>query len=66
MRIGRAAIGMELRRRERSLASDMPLMSLATAMGYPDVETLLVAVADHVVSAEHIAERLIEQLTVVP
>ncbi len=57
VRIGRAAIGMELRRRERSLASDMPLISLATAMGYPDLETLLVAVADHVVSAEHLAER---------
>jgi GTP pyrophosphokinase len=59
VRIGRAAIGMELRRRERSLASDMPLISLATAMGYPDVETLLVAVADHVVLAEQIAEMLI-------
>jgi len=60
VRIGRAAIGMELRRRERGLASDMPLLALAAELGYPDLETLLVAVADHVVSAEDAARRLIE------
>jgi len=62
VRIGRAAISMELRRRERGLASDMPLHTLAAELGYPDVESLLVAVADHVVSAEEIAGRLIEQV----
>jgi GTP pyrophosphokinase len=62
VRIGRAAIRLELRRRERGLASDMPLMSLADEMGYPDLESLLVAVADHAVSAGTVADRLIERV----
>jgi GTP pyrophosphokinase len=62
VRIGRAAISMELRRRERGLASDMPLATLAESMGYPDVKTLLIAVADHTVEAAEIAERLIHQV----
>jgi hypothetical protein len=62
VRIGRAAISMELRRRERGLASDMPLATLAESMGYPDVKTLLIAVADHAVEAAEIAERLIHQV----
>jgi GTP pyrophosphokinase len=62
VRIGRAAIGLELRRRGRGLVSDMPLVSLAEALGYPDLKTLLVAVADHVVTAEEIADRLIREV----
>jgi GTP pyrophosphokinase len=61
-RIGRLALGLELRRRERGLAMDMPLLVLAVELGYPDVDTLLVAIADHVVSAEDIANRLIHQV----
>jgi GTP pyrophosphokinase len=62
VRIGRAAIGLELRRRERALANDLPLLALAGDLGYHDVETLLLAVADHVEQAAEIAERLIEQV----
>jgi GTP diphosphokinase / guanosine-3',5'-bis(diphosphate) 3'-diphosphatase len=61
-RIGKAAITMELRRRGRGLASDMPLVSLAGLLGYRDTDTLYVAVADHVVSAESIAETLIDHV----
>jgi GTP pyrophosphokinase len=53
---------MELRRRERGLASDMPLLTLSVELGFPDLEALLIAVADQVVSAEKVADRLIEQV----
>jgi GTP pyrophosphokinase len=62
VRIGRAAISLELRRRERGLASDKPLLTLACELGYPDLEALLVAVADHKVPAGDIAQRLIDQV----
>ena len=62
VRIGRSAIGLELRRRERGLASDMPLISLAADLGYPDLESLLVAVADHALDAATVADRLIEEV----
>jgi GTP pyrophosphokinase len=62
VRIGRAAIHLELRRRGRSLASDMPLLSLAAKLGFPDIETLCVAVADRTHSAEDIAAHLIHQV----
>jgi guanosine-3',5'-bis(diphosphate) 3'-pyrophosphohydrolase len=62
VRIGRAGIAMELRRRGRTLASDVPLLTLASALHYPDVESLLVAVADHTVPAADVAQRLIDQV----
>ncbi len=61
-RIGLAGIRMELRRRERRLAGEKPLLALAADLGYPDVETLCVAVADHVVSAAEVAQQLIEHV----
>ena len=61
-RIGRLALGLELRRRERGLAMDMPLLVLAGELGYPDVDTLLGAIADHGVSAEEVAKRRIHQV----
>src|SRR5262249_24082848 len=61
-RIGRATIAMELRRHERALANDLPLLSLAGELGYHDVETLLLAVADHIERADLIVTRLIEQV----
>jgi len=61
-RIGLAAIRMELRRRERRLAGEGLLLALTAELGYPDLEALCVAVADHTVSAEEIAKRLIEQV----
>jgi len=59
VRLGRAAIGLALRRRDRGLASDIPLLRLAGQLGYADLETLLVAVAEHHIAAEQIVEELI-------
>ena len=59
VRLGRAAIGLALRRRDRGLASDVPLRRLADQLGYPDLETLLMAVAEHRVAAERVVEQLI-------
>jgi len=47
VRIGRAALGLALRQRNRGLANDDPLLVLAGELGYPDLEALLVAVAEH-------------------
>jgi GTP pyrophosphokinase len=59
VRLGRAAIGLALRRRDRGLASDVPLLRLASELGYADLEGLLAAVADHTVPAEEVVEQLI-------
>ncbi|HET8684271.1 MAG TPA: HD domain-containing protein [Micromonosporaceae bacterium] len=59
VRLGRAAIGLALRQRDRGLVSDVPLVRLAFQLGYPDLESLLVAVAAHTVSAEQVVEELI-------
>ena len=59
VRLGLAAIGLALRRRDRRLATEVPLRRLAGLLGYPDPEALLVAVADHLVPAEQIVEKLI-------
>ncbi len=61
-RIGLAAIRMELRRRGRRLAGESLLLTVSAELGYPDPEALCVAVADHTVSADEIAERLIEHV----
>jgi len=60
--IGLNAIRMELHWRERRLAKDGLLQAVAADLGYPDPETLCVAVADHVVTAAHVVDRLIEQV----
>jgi GTP pyrophosphokinase len=62
VRIGRALITLELRRHQRTLATDMPLLALASQLGYQDVQSLLLAVADRVVPAEMVARTLIEQV----
>jgi GTP pyrophosphokinase len=59
VRLGRAAIGLALRRRDRGLASDEPLLRLAIRLGYPDLDALLVAVAEHRATAKRIVEDLI-------
>jgi GTP pyrophosphokinase len=48
-----------LRHHGRGLASDLPLVRLAPQLGYPDLETLLVAVAEHRLSARAVVDRLI-------
>jgi guanosine-3',5'-bis(diphosphate) 3'-pyrophosphohydrolase len=59
VRLGQAAIGLALREEGRSLANDAPLRILAEQLDYPDVDALLVAVADHRVSAHDVVARLI-------
>jgi GTP pyrophosphokinase len=59
VRLGRLAIGLALRQQGRGLASDLPLVRLAPRLGYPDLETLLVAVADHARTAEGVVAELI-------
>jgi GTP pyrophosphokinase len=62
VRLGRAAIGLALRRYNRGLANDAPLRQLAVDLGYPDLEALLVSVADRKVAADILVERLIAQV----
>jgi GTP pyrophosphokinase len=59
VRLGRAAIGLALRQIGRGLASDLPLVRLAGQLGYPDLDTLLVAVAEHNLPASHVVDKLI-------
>jgi GTP pyrophosphokinase len=59
VRLGRLAIGLALRTQGRGLASDLPLVRLAPRLGYPDLETLLVAVADRDRTAEEVVAELI-------
>ncbi|MFS8478489.1 MAG: HD domain-containing protein [Micromonosporaceae bacterium] len=59
VRLGLAAVGLALRRRDRRLATEVPLRRLAGLLGYRDPEALLVAVADHLLSAEQVVEKLI-------
>jgi GTP pyrophosphokinase len=61
-RIGLAAIRLELQRRERRLAGERLLLAVTAELGYPDAEALCVAVADHTISAEVVADRLIDQV----
>ncbi|WP_020521318.1 RelA/SpoT family protein [Catelliglobosispora koreensis] len=59
LQIGRAAIGLALRRRDRALSSEQRLVDLAQELGYPDLDTLLIAIAEHRVRADVIVDQLI-------
>jgi GTP pyrophosphokinase len=59
VRLGRATICLILRTHNRALASDQPLRQLAEEQGYPDVETMLVAVFDRSIEPDAAVERLI-------
>jgi GTP pyrophosphokinase len=59
VRLGRATIGLTLRKHNRGLASDLPLRRLAEEQGYPDLETLLVAVVDRTIEPDMVVEQLI-------
>jgi len=48
--------------RELRLAAEKPLLDLAAELGYPNLEALCVAVADHAIAADEIADKLIEQV----
>jgi guanosine-3',5'-bis(diphosphate) 3'-pyrophosphohydrolase len=66
VRIGRAAIGLALRQRGRRVVGDDPLAALATERGYPDLEALLVAVAEHRVSADELVTHMIAAVDSAP
>ncbi len=66
VRVGRLAIGLALRHNGRGLASDLPLVKLAGELGFPDLETLLVAVADHRLPAADVVDRLIASVDHTP
>jgi GTP pyrophosphokinase len=57
--IGRAALGLALRRRSRGLADDEWLVKLAEHLGYPDLDTMLVTIAEHRLSADSAVDKLI-------
>jgi Guanosine polyphosphate pyrophosphohydrolases/synthetases len=59
--IGMNAIRMELHWRERRLANARLLYAVTAALGFPDPQTLCIAVADRVVSAAQVADLLIEE-----
>ncbi|MEU4473751.1 HD domain-containing protein [Micromonospora sp. NPDC023888] len=60
VRLGRATIGLTLRQHNRGLASDLPLLRLSEELGYPDLETLLVAVFDRVIEPDTVVRQLID------
>jgi GTP diphosphokinase / guanosine-3',5'-bis(diphosphate) 3'-diphosphatase len=59
MRLGRATIGLTLRKHDRGLASEVPLRRLADDLGYPDLETMLVAVFERTLDPDVVVEQLI-------
>jgi GTP diphosphokinase / guanosine-3',5'-bis(diphosphate) 3'-diphosphatase len=59
VRLGRATIGLTLRKHDRGLASEVPLRRLAEELGYPDLETMLVAVVERNLEPDHVVEQLI-------
>ena len=59
VRLGRATIGLTLRKHDRGLASEVPLRRLAEELGYPDLETMLVAVTERTLEPDQVVEQLI-------
>jgi GTP pyrophosphokinase len=59
LQIGRAAVGLALRRRDRALTDEQRLTTLAQSLGYPDLDSLLIAIAEHRVRADVIVDQLI-------
>jgi guanosine-3',5'-bis(diphosphate) 3'-pyrophosphohydrolase len=59
VRIGRNAIMAALRAEERYLPDDSLLVEMATQLDYPDLDAMLVAIADERLVAGDVAQRLI-------
>jgi GTP diphosphokinase / guanosine-3',5'-bis(diphosphate) 3'-diphosphatase len=57
--VGRAAVGLALREQGRGLAGDGPLRELAARLGFPDADALLVAIADHRLTAADVVGQLV-------
>lgn len=66
VRLGRRALLLALRRYDRGLVNEAPLRQLAERMGYPDPDTLLVAIAEKNVPAEQVAANLISMVDAQP
>jgi GTP pyrophosphokinase len=62
VRIGRAAIGLALRRHDRALADEKWLIDLAPKLGYPDLDTLMIAIAEHKINADDVVDQLIDSV----
>ncbi|MFF3868465.1 RelA/SpoT family protein [Micromonospora sp. NPDC001898] len=60
VRLGRATIGLALRKHNRGLANDLPLLRLSEELGYPDLETMLVAVFDRAIEPDAVVLQLID------
>ncbi len=56
---GRVAVSRALRRHERALAADDPLVLTARELGFPDLDALFVAVSAGKLSADEVVRRLI-------
>ncbi len=50
---------MALRRRDRALSDEQRLTDLSQALGYPDLDSLLIAIAEHRVRADVVVDQLI-------
>ena len=59
VKLGRATIGLILRKHDRGLASEVPLRRLAEDLNYPDLETMLVAVTERSLDPDIVVEQLI-------
>ncbi|HEX6499261.1 MAG TPA: HD domain-containing protein [Micromonosporaceae bacterium] len=62
VRRGRAALRAALRRHDRALAREHPLVRLAVRLGYPDPDTMFVAIDDCRLDPEHVADLLIDEV----
>ncbi|GID13481.1 hypothetical protein Aru02nite_43700 [Actinocatenispora rupis] len=56
---GRVAVARALRRKERALAAEDPLVSTAHELGFPDLDALFVAVSAGKLTADEVVGRLI-------
>jgi GTP pyrophosphokinase len=59
IKLGRAALGEQLRRHDRTLPQEAPLRVACEHFGLPDPDALFVALAEERVDATEVAERLI-------
>jgi GTP pyrophosphokinase len=62
VRLGRAAVSLALREQDRLLGDESLLHGIGVHLGYPDVDALMVAVADRRIAAERVVTDLIEMV----
>jgi len=59
LKLGRTAIVVALRAQDRFLRDDALLHNVAVQLDYPDLDSMLVAIADHRLTAGEVVDRLI-------